>query len=534
MSGTKMENSQSNPWDIQSLYDLQFFNCPCCSFKIKSRQEFVNHAYDNHAGSSEYLTRIKDSSLKDLKCPWNDLKEEPIDPFEDIDDTIYEESKENTQNQNHYDTIKDALTYCEPCNIYFSSEEDLKKHKKKENHFDPELRCQPCNVYFSSLAALKKHQSDVHLLITDDIPEYIQNDKVDECSTSNDQSDYMKHCELCNLYFSSSKNLQKHIDSNHEKPQKTKKTIDSSRYCKACDSHFKTEAGLKQHIGIKHFDPELKCSICDACHWIDKDGLERHHNKMHTTKKCPLCDTVCDNHPDFKNHLRFEHFDGGKIRHGPMNSLKDKEAKKQKSPCPSCGKLIVFKYLNQHLKVGCSSVDGQFSCEKCSKTFKRKEHLKDHLKTVHEKVRDYQCDQCGMKFTHEHSMRQHVKTVHQKIKEHKCDSCDKTFALKNALILHKKRHHDFGEMVNCEHCNKKFPTTYILKNHIKSIHEGIRPFECKECGKSFYRLSNYKDHFKTVHQGIKEFKCSHCDKEFARRNILQKHIESYHKEMNYV
>ena len=153
-----MENSQSNLWDIQSLYDLQFFNCPCCTFKIKSRQEFVYHAYDSHAESSEYLTRIKDSSLKDLKCPWNDLKEEPIDPFEDIDETIYEESKENTQNQNHDDTIKDAFTYCEPCNIYFSSEEDLKKHRKKENHFDPELRCEPCNAYFSSLAALKKHQ----------------------------------------------------------------------------------------------------------------------------------------------------------------------------------------------------------------------------------------------------------------------------------------------------------------------------------------------------------------------------------------
>ena len=85
-----------------------------------------------------------------MKCPWNDLKEEPIDPFEDIDETIYEESKENTQNQNHDDTIKDAFTYCEPCNIYFSSEEDLKKHRKKENHFDPELRCEPCNAYSHS------------------------------------------------------------------------------------------------------------------------------------------------------------------------------------------------------------------------------------------------------------------------------------------------------------------------------------------------------------------------------------------------
>ena len=38
-----------NPWNVKSLYDLQFFNCPSpfCIYKNSSKQEFVNHG-TNH------------------------------------------------------------------------------------------------------------------------------------------------------------------------------------------------------------------------------------------------------------------------------------------------------------------------------------------------------------------------------------------------------------------------------------------------------------------------------------------------------
>ena len=329
-----MENYLSNPWNIQSLYDLQFFNCPCCTFKIKSRQDFVYHAYENHVECSEFLEKIKDDSLQDLDCPWSIIKEENIDPLEDVSEIFFEEVTEeinkHTQDKCHNATLKDL-------SVVVQSE--------------PLPYCELCKVYFSSQAALEKHQTYVHLTILEDI----QDDKIDEPLT-NDHSDYMKHCEVCNLYFSCSENLQKHIDFDHEKPQISEKTqhqiydanrknlSDAPKYCKLCDWHFKTEATFKKHQKQNnHVDPKLRCSICNICNWKDENGLEKHYAKIHTNKKCPLCDKICENHTDFKKHLRFEHFGGGKIRRGPMNSPKDKEAKKQKSPCPSCGKLIVLK-----------------------------------------------------------------------------------------------------------------------------------------------------------------------------------------------
>ena len=61
----------NNVWNVNSIYDLQFFNCPDeqCNFKHSSKQEFIDHVCDNHA---EYLilrNSISDGSLDDINNP---------------------------------------------------------------------------------------------------------------------------------------------------------------------------------------------------------------------------------------------------------------------------------------------------------------------------------------------------------------------------------------------------------------------------------------------------------------------------------
>ena len=70
---------EENPWNIQSLYDLQFFNCPACPSKHNLKQEFINHAHNFHPESDEYLKNITDGSLSDVEIPFEmklDLKYE--------------------------------------------------------------------------------------------------------------------------------------------------------------------------------------------------------------------------------------------------------------------------------------------------------------------------------------------------------------------------------------------------------------------------------------------------------------------------
>ena len=49
-------SEENNSWDVKSLYEFQYFNCPGCNYKHPSKQEFADHIVDNHP---EYLTLKK-------------------------------------------------------------------------------------------------------------------------------------------------------------------------------------------------------------------------------------------------------------------------------------------------------------------------------------------------------------------------------------------------------------------------------------------------------------------------------------------
>ena len=65
------ETSEENPWNVDSLYQFQFYNCPSCYFFNSSKQEFVDHVCKSHPDSIPYLKKIKDESIRDVSGPWN-------------------------------------------------------------------------------------------------------------------------------------------------------------------------------------------------------------------------------------------------------------------------------------------------------------------------------------------------------------------------------------------------------------------------------------------------------------------------------
>ena len=67
MQKIKLENH----WNVQSLFEFQYFNCPSCKYKDYVIQNFVYHAFENHPESTEYLSNITDGSLEGILCPWN-------------------------------------------------------------------------------------------------------------------------------------------------------------------------------------------------------------------------------------------------------------------------------------------------------------------------------------------------------------------------------------------------------------------------------------------------------------------------------
>jgi len=58
--------------------------------------------------------------------------------------------------------------------------------------------------------------------------------------------------------------------------------------------------------------------------------------------------------------------------------------------------------------------DKPFPCPDCSKQFKRSEHLKRHIRSVHSNIRPFHCKYCEKKFSRSDNLAQHLKT-HYKV-----------------------------------------------------------------------------------------------------------------------
>ena len=105
-------------------------------------------------------------------------------------------------------------------------------------------------------------------------------------------------------------------------------------------------------------------------------------------------------------------------------------------------------------------------------------------------------------------------------KPYSCDYCSKSFRRKG----HKKRHeriHTGERPYPCNICGKCFNRSYSLKLH-ESIHSGELPYSCTICEKSFCRSSILKAH-ERIHTGEKPYSCDYCSKSFRQKGHMKSH-----------
>ena len=114
-----------NIWNIQSIYELQYFGCPSCEYRNNSKQQFVNHAYEYHPTCIDNLLNIKDDSFDDILCPWESID---IKLENNLTMELTEESFEDQNNESFLNTEYDT---------HF--EESDYKDIKPEKHFTMEL-----------------------------------------------------------------------------------------------------------------------------------------------------------------------------------------------------------------------------------------------------------------------------------------------------------------------------------------------------------------------------------------------------------
>lgn len=236
-------------WNYKSLYDFQFFNCPTCVFKDHSKQEFVNHVFENHPEVSNNLKNISDDSIKNVIFPCNS-DQETLDKSEKIQIDINSKKEGYVPKKFNKERKKKPATsegFCPICKENIGEgEKNLKIHletfhKKltkipptrrklylKKKLFDPnDENCPICHENISQqISVLQKHVKETHQRIL---------------------------CSMCQRHFAKNLTLKRHVNAIHQKARPFE--------CPICEYKSSTKQVLQRHIlkiHPKEFDFDLK------------------------------------------------------------------------------------------------------------------------------------------------------------------------------------------------------------------------------------------------------------------------------------
>lgn len=359
--------------------------------------------------------------------------------------------------------------FCHICFMSFPTVSNRNSHLQSHNA-DDTVKCSICNRGFKSLLYLRKHQKAIHM-------------KID------------KTCDICDRKFDTQQRFEYHLKT-HEAVKRYKcphagcdksfmqhhhlenhKTIHSgvSRFlCFKCGREFKQECNLRAHLKIHDDDNETlyACKHEDCGKTFKTNPSFRLHVKTHEKASqclCPECGKKFSQRSSLRVHFQTHFRDPSdrpfKCDHQDCDKsfYQERSIKYHKSTAHGIGKPIVRRKPNL-----------TYFCDFCQQTFKLQSLLKRHL-LIHmedEKLlRKNKCDKCEASFKRPEHLRLHINSVHLKYKPYKCEhpGCAKSFAQIGDRNVHMKVHVDDKPHV-CRLCNKAFRLAKGLRAHEK-IHE---------------------------------------------------------------
>ena len=186
--------------------------------------------------------------------------------------------------------------------------------------------------------------------------------------------------------------------------------------------------------------------------------------------------------------------------------------------------------INQHIKGVHEKLKNHF-CEDCEFAAKTKRILQSHWISVHNRVgKKFKCEQCSYSTVRKSNLKTHVEQIHDKIMRHSCEKCGEVFLRKLALGRHLELVHGIGDKkFKCEKCPY---SSFLKKNvyiHIRGVHEKIRNHVCEDCSFATSVKANLKRHRESVHEmGEEKFKCDLCPYETQKKANLRRHVKSNH------
>ena len=254
------------------------------------------------------------------------------------------------------------------------------------------------------------------------------------------------YCDFCDSLLWSIPQLREHIKLNHVASKIFRHNYDHGDFkCYQCSNYFSSSLNLNRHIDSVHYFETFVCKKCGES-YNRKDNLRR-HMKSHKKNKFPC--NICG-----KQFTRTDILN----RHKKVHSSEAGEELK----CELCATKFTRKDNYEMHRKGIHDENGAFvhECTQCKENFCTSKLLRSHCNSNHKT--NISCEECGQSFTLKSSLEFHIKRRNPVT----CGECGKTFCNTKALSIHKNDIHDHAE---CDMCGKKFEKIH-LQHHKFWVH----------------------------------------------------------------
>jgi KRAB domain-containing zinc finger protein len=383
---------------------------------------------------------------------------------------------------------------CHHCQTIFKAKRTLKGHMSM--HFNSELYpCNQCPARFFKHTALQYHslicpKSNVKNVNCMDVKAPHKHAQV-VTDVKNVEKEYK--CLECGKIFSNYHTFYQHNKKIHE---------GIIHRCAQCPSTYKSINGLKFHLRTEHELRKFECHHCQntfKAKFLLKRHMSLHFNSI--VYPCNQCPARFFKHTALQYHSLI-------CPKSNVNNLNCIDV-----PAPQKQAEVVTDVKN---------VEKEYKCLECGKIFLHYRYLYEHKKR-HEGI-IYRCVQCPSTYKSKNGLKLHLRTVHV-LQAFECHHCQTTFRAISTLKVHMSLHFNFIEKeYKCLECGKIFSNYQKFYRH-KKMHEE-RIYRCAQCPSTYQTISGLHCHLKTIHER-RSFECHHCQTTFKAKDSLKRHMSTH-------
>ncbi|XP_022594052.1 zinc finger protein 827 [Seriola dumerili] len=405
--------------------------------------------------------------------------------------------------------LNEQLFPCPVCGKVFGRQQTLSRHLSLHTE-ERKYKCHLCPYAAKCRANLNQHLT-IHSvkLVNTDAEQIVSAITADSAERKN--CPYYYSCHVCGFQTELNAQFVSHMSLHVDKEQWM-----FSLCCSVCDYVCMEENDMKNHISTGHAGLNSRSPLSETK--STSSSLSALSDSLNSSEGGDLTHS----NEELKSLLAPPSSAGSQSSSGSHSGSGTEDKSDKGFECVFCNFVCKTRSMyERHLQI--HLITRMFECDVCHKFLKTPEQLLEHKKCHTVPSGGLKCPFCIYSTNRPAAMECHLKT-HCKM-EYRCRICQGLWPDQASLEAH-MRGHRLGNHYKCEQCGYLSKTANKLIEHVR-VHTGERPFHCDRCSYSCKRKDNLNLHKKLKHAPRQTFGCQECPFTTTHPFVFSRHLKKH-------